>query len=268
MDADAFTLHYTAAVSATLPDADITTEGPLRLTVRSAAGPELQVFLDNPYADYCRDPDDLEGIVEDHIYSIRETIDRYLAERGVVDMELVLPLIRTRNWLDNYNSRLTEAGASPGSHNFHRDFAGDFVIVYAVDRPTTIQYLTHFALEKRDLSPDALHERAVENLARRLPNFRIQTFVGGNVAMLEAGKEFESSLLLLDGIWSHEALQFGGDVVVAAPARSILLVTGADNAAGLAQMRRMVVQVMADDTYPLSDVLLVRRNGRFERFDE
>lgn len=85
--------------------------------------------------------------------------------------------------------------------------------------------------------------------------------------MLKAGEEFESSLLLLDGIWSHETLQFGGNIVVAAPSRSVLLVTGADSAEGLTQIRKMAAQTMAEDAYPLTDTLLVRRNGRFEEFE-
>lgn len=267
MDAEQFTSHYVSAFTTALPDTPVKRDGPLRLTVKTATGQVGRVFLENPYSDYCADPDALEDIVQTHVRSIVQSISRYAAEGSGVDLDEVLPMIRARDWIEDRGRQVRRAGGRHGSETFHEPFVGPLVIVYAMDRPDTIQYLRHLDVERLDVEPATLKAKAIENLARRVPDFRAATIRGGNAAVFEADDDLASSLLLFDGIWSREAFQFGGDVVVAVPERGTLLVTGSDNAAGLAHVRDIAAKITNGSPYGLSDILLVRRNGRFELFE-
>ena len=47
--------------------------------------------------------------------------------------------------------------------------------------------------------------------------------------MLKAGGDYEASLLLFDDIWRDGQVKVDGDIVVAVPAKDVLLVTGSNN---------------------------------------
>ncbi len=267
MEDERFTRHYMAALTTAMPEATMTLVAPLRLTVTVNTGKVVQVFLENPFSDYCRDRDALDDIVQTHIASLIDAVARFAAKGDAIDLDVVLPMIRGRDWLDARLTQLRSAGATRDVETFHEPLAEHLVLVYAMDLPTTLQYLRHIDLEKLHLAPEVLRARAMANLAQRVSEFKIHTLLGGNAAMLETGNDLESSLLLFDRLWTHEALQFGGDVVIAVPARGKLLVTGSTNAAGLAQVREMAADIIADNPYGVSDVLFVRRGGRFEMFD-
>ncbi|MFC7480830.1 hypothetical protein ACFQX7_13480 [Luedemannella flava] len=59
-----------------------------------------------------------------------------------------------------------------------------------------------------------------------------------------------------------------GDIVVGVPARDVVIVTGSDSLPGLEKARRAVDRVLfAGDENPLTQHLLVRRNGTWEPFE-
>jgi uncharacterized protein YtpQ (UPF0354 family) len=55
--------------------------------------------------------------------------------------------------------------------------------------------------------------------------------------MITAGGDYEASLLLFDDIWSGGQIKVEGDIVVAVPAKNVLLITGSQNRKGLAAAR-------------------------------
>ena len=60
---------------------------------------------------------------------------------------------------------------------------------------------------------------------------------------------------------------FDGDYVVAVPARDLLMITGSNNQAGIAQLRALARQAVQQGAYTIVDTLFVFRNGNFERFE-
>jgi uncharacterized protein YtpQ (UPF0354 family) len=58
-----------------------------------------------------------------------------------------------------------------------------------------------------------------------------------------------------------------GEIVVAIPARGILVVTGSRNKPGLKTLRELAAKTAAEAAYRLTSQLFVFRNGGFEPFD-
>jgi uncharacterized protein YtpQ (UPF0354 family) len=76
-----------------------------------------------------------------------------------------------------------------------------------------------------------LRQLALGNLHRMLANIEMREGAD-HVFLIEAGGIYEASLLLADGIWSSDQIKVDGDIVVAVPDRSALLVTGSNNRKG------------------------------------
>ena len=58
-----------------------------------------------------------------------------------------------------------------------------------------------------------------------------------------------------------------GEVVVAVPARGLLLFTGAHDQAGVAQLRAVAAKAAREEKYVMTPSLFVRRNGQLVRFE-
>ena len=69
------------------------------------------------------------------------------------------------------------------------------------------------------------------NLSRLLPKIEIRPGSDG-VLLISAGGEFDASLLLADNLWSGGQVKVDGDIVVAVPAKDVLIATGSNNAPG------------------------------------
>jgi uncharacterized protein YtpQ (UPF0354 family) len=86
------------------------------------------------------------------------------------------------------------------------------------------------------------------------------------VRLISAGGNYESSLLLLDDIWSSGQIAVDGAIVVAVPANDALFVTGSNNHIGIRRMREIARKIV-DGPYGLTQSLFVYRGGKFELFD-
>ena len=59
-----------------------------------------------------------------------------------------------------------------------------------------------------------------------------------------------------------------GDIVVAVPAKDVVLITGSKSRKGIAHVREVAAKLKAESRYQLTDTLFVYRDGRFTRFGE
>ena len=84
--------------------------------------------------------------------------------------------------------------------------------------------------------------------------------------MMTAGGDYEASLLLFDDIWRGGKIKMNGDIVVAVPAKDVLLITGSNNRKGIAAVRELAAKYKAESRYEITDTLFVYRNGRFVKF--
>jgi len=248
-----------------LPGATITIAAPLHVRIRPAGQEEQSAFLDNGWNRYQRAPEELEDILEDYVGNAVESarsVERPLDRRRVV------PVIKDRAWLEESQQALRARGTKDPSRlaPVHEDYNGELTILYAEDREKGIAYLTDEVLAKAGLKRAELRALAVKNLAALIPAIEAHELQG--TFMITAGGDYEASLLLLDDLWTGQyvAPKVKGEVVVAIPARDILLVAGSEDAAGLSLIQGYARKVHAEASYALTPQLFVRRGGKFVPF--
>ena len=253
--ARAFTEKVAQALAARLPDLAVTPDGDLTLSVRRQNGSQVTVSLTNRYPDYKSDPANFGAIVEFIVGDLREG-----PPAGKPDRARIVPVIKDREWLDQVRQDIKKSGSA--QEVLFEEFNKELVIVYAEDTEKRTRYL--LSTDDIDVERKDLRKLAVDNLARILPKIEMQG--DGVFAMLTAGGDYEASLLLFDHIWTGGQIKVEGDIVVAVPAKDVLLITGSQNRKGLAALRTLAAKFISENRYRLTDTLFVYRNGRFTRF--
>jgi uncharacterized protein YtpQ (UPF0354 family) len=253
----AFTQEFARALTAAMPSSTIFVKGDLQLSIRDASGLDRTVFLNNAYKDYSLDPKRFAEIVKIFAASMRQSD----AAQGKLDRSRIVPVIKDRQWLLDLDRTLKAQGK--GQEHLSESFNNELVIVYAEDDPTRMRFLT--TDEAPDVSRHALRALAVGNLRRILP--KVEMRGDDHVLLVSAGGDYEASLLLIDDVWSGGQVKVNGDIVVAIPARDVLLVTGSRDRSGLKRVRDLAAKYAAEGPYGLTDTLFVYRNGRFTKFD-
>ena len=254
---NSFTGEFARALARAMPSASVTVTGDMEVDVKAATGRHWTVVLRNTYQDYKRDPGLFDEIVK--AYAARLSAPRP-NDVAKVDRSRIVPVIKHQKWLHNLHSALKARGLQ--QEHLSEPFISELVIVYAEDDPDKMRYLT--TAEGGGMSREELKALAIENLKRIVPS--VQLRVHDNIMHMTANGDYDSSLLLIDEIWSGGKVRVDGDIVVAVPARDVLLVTGSRNRGGMRKMRELAAKVVAEGPFELTATLFAYRNGRFTKF--
>jgi uncharacterized protein YtpQ (UPF0354 family) len=252
-----FTEKVAAALSARLAPRIVAVAGDLAITIKAPDGGETSLSLVNLYGDYARDPSKLNAIVEVYVAGLASQVPKRLEPTRIV------PVMKDRQWFEETQRQLAERGGKLQLR--HDEFAADLVIVYAEDTASRTRYL--LSDEDIGVPPAELRRLAVDNLARILPKIEMRRH-DDTFAMITAGADYGASLLLFDDIWSGGQIKFDGDIVVAAPAKDVVLVTGSQNHDGVAAVRKIAAGIAGQNRYRLTETLFVYRDGRFMKFEQ
>lgn len=247
---DAFTERFAKALAEAVRSKGITVKRPLQLEMRKEDGDIQAINLSNTYREYLGSPERFGDLIEIYANAFRHPIAPKL------DRTRIVPMIKDRAWL----AEIEPVFRQHNGEVLFEPFNADLVIVYTEDSQTRTRYLD----SREDVGErSALRTLAIGNLARILP--KIQMLQYGELFVISAGGNYEPSLLLFDELWSSGQIKVDGDIVVALPARDLLLVTGSKNRKGLKAMREMATKAM-DGAYRLTDTLFVYRGGKFVEF--
>jgi uncharacterized protein YtpQ (UPF0354 family) len=262
----AFTRAFAEKLQKALPDAKVVVKGDLEVRWTPPGGAEATSFLDNAWREYAADPARLDEVLERAVGAAREIA----REAGrVVDPRRVVPVIKDKGWLEENRRALRASGAKDVSRvaEVNEDYNGALTIFYAEDREKGIAYLTAEELARAGLKRSELRALAVRNLKGLLPAIDLDG--GDGLYMVTAGGDYEASLILVEDLWAGESIapKVKGEVVIAVPARDLLLVTGSKDPAGLRKVRELAAKVLKEGTYTLTDQLFVWRGGQFVPFD-
>ncbi len=257
-----FTQQFVAALKAARPGAEIRVLQPLRLQVVDEKGGVATADLENAFLDYRFDPGDLEPIVRRHVAAY---VSGMSSDRLPIDRSRIVPVVKSRRWIADYAALVKVRGYGDEAVAVHDQLNAELVVVYAEDRDKTYRFLLPADLQQLGLDRDDLALLARNNLAQLVPPPELIT--GPFAYGIRIDGNYEASLLLYPDWWESEPIEVDGDYVVAVPARDILMITGSNNQAGIAQLRALAQQTVQKGSHAIVDTLFVFRDGRFTRFE-
>ena len=259
-----FSRLYGAYLKRMAPDCRFESAGELQLRVSFGEKGSHTVFLDNAYSQYLAHPERRDEILEVYIGSLLEALQE---ETHKIDAERIVPVIKDRGWLEGVKESLLARGADAESlpDYVSENYNSELAIFFAEDNERNIRYLTEDAFEELQIDRETLRERAIANLRRLVP--QIEVMGEGGTYMITAGGDYEASLILIDSVWEDGRMEVDGEILVAIPARDLLIVSGTGNPEAIERLRQVASEGNAQFAYNLSPVLFVRRNGVFEVFE-
>jgi uncharacterized protein YtpQ (UPF0354 family) len=232
--------------------------GNLQLLINyGEGGGSATLSLSNAYDLYVRDPEHLKSVISSYVSAIPPPVPSVKANR--IDRSRIVPVVKSRQWFDHVQ-RLYKADGKELRYS-EGPFSGELIVIYAEDNSTAMRFLST-ADEVGDRSQ--LNDLAIANMIRLLPKIEMRAGAD-NTWLISAGGDYESSLLLLDDLWSGGQIKVDGEIVVAVPAKDALLITGSHNSAGITRLRKFAADV-AGGPYGLTKALFVYRGGRFTMF--
>jgi hypothetical protein len=163
--------------------------------------------------------------------TIARTRDRTAAARGPHFEAFARPLADQRLTLDRDGERLRPrlvtkewlAAAPPDPPVIHRSLDQTGLhVVYVLDSPKTVTFVTERQREQLGLIPEALHERALANLSASLGREVVRTTLASSTAtVIRTGDSHDAARLLL----IPAALDDGEELAACVPDRDTLVVT-------------------------------------------
>lgn len=231
------------------------------LHVSDAAGSRGMIHLYNAHADACRQPPSRRA----------QVIERYLSaflDTATADVDKsparLLPIVRFRAVFES-----TPLLHRVSGHAFdaslavpYRPLAGDLAVALGLDREHSIATVNRGQLDAWGMDFETALAQAIANLRERSTGAFEAV---GNVLVSPWRDTYDASRLLLEDLLYRLPLK--GDPVIALPSRDVLLVTGSKDERGLAELARMTMAVLHDETRPLSEQPLVLRDGQWLTFE-
>lgn len=168
----------------------------------------------------------------------------------------------------------TDSAEPVGAEPLLVGIKGVFGVMYARDTGNQFQYLNADELSALGLTTQALHAKALSNLARKLRGENGQTGLRTQHMTHATGLVFdghlEASLVLLDSLWENalkKRLPNGAVVCIVAP--DICAFCDSQSPEGLAELRGMSERVSSNGDHLITTDLFARQpDGRWVRYQE
>ncbi len=202
-----------------MPSAKVRIVRDLQLDVERSDGTAATVSLANNYKDYTPDPKWFDAVIRAYAAALAKPLPEKVAAN--VDIARIVPIIKDRAWLAELQGRFKKHDAS--QQPLFDDFNGELVVVYAEDTDKRTRYLSSseiVGVERRKL-----RSLAVDNLMRLMPRIEMRQLAAG-AFMITSHADYGASFVLVDSIWSGDQIKVNGDIVVAVPAKDVVLATG------------------------------------------
>ncbi|MBY0262588.1 MAG: DUF1444 family protein [Phycisphaerales bacterium] len=253
----AFTQEVASQLRRAQPELTVEVKGELSLLATFRGGRELSLQLDNLYRDAVRDWSAKDAVID-------RFVKQMLLSASEINQDLrsnLVCVVKDRPWLDSLPRRPGQAVADVA----FRDLNGELVVVYGVDRDSSVSYPSWAEITAAGISRDEVDRLAIENLRQRLGPITVRG--GDGLMMVTAGGVYESSLLLLEDFWDAGRLGIKGEIVVAVPSRDILVIADGARPDSVRRLREIAENTVGSGSYPLVPTAFVRRDGKFIRLD-
>ena len=257
-----FTRLYAQAAAVELKSAEVKITGGRELSIKLTDGSELKSFLDDAWKEAKTSPTNRPEIVRRYLKALVAAAPYAGPLAGQPDPNSIVAVIRDDLFLQQFD----KFRADKINQIVSEKLVADLNVLYAIDSEGSMAYFTETNRGALNLEMTALRALAITNLKRLVPKVNRQG--QGPVFRLVADGNYESSLLLAENLWDAQATAVAGELVAAVPARDVLLFTGSASPEGLRELRAAAANLHAKASRAVSTTLIVRRNGRWEKFSE
>jgi len=258
----AFTNIFMDSLKKHHPKNEYTIRQDLEIHVKSNGSDHIH-YLNNAYTSYKIEPDSLVTVISMYVKSAS---DLYKKEEPI-QKDKIIPIIKDAGYIDeiaitlNQNNKTNE----PVSLVYEK-YNSKLVIIYAEDIENGISYFTLDRFKESGINRDSLYSIALKNLDKILP--AIQRNGENGYYMLTAGGNYETSLILLNDIWSKQNVPVEGDIIIAIPTRDLLLVTGSKNDEGIKKLKSVAKEAWESGPYQLTPDLFLWNGKKFEPYNK
>ncbi len=167
----------------------------------------------------------------------------------------IMPRIQPESIFDHLNRELVA----------HVPFVNGTVIVFVIDLPHLTVSVTTEQVIRWGLHVDDLEPVARQNLEAYQPSLHVRLVEskdGGRAAIVSEQDGYDAARLLLTGLFSRLAPQFGGDFLVAAPSRDMFVALSCDPGDFVDRLRKRVESDYRRLPYPItSELFYVTQDG-------
>jgi uncharacterized protein YtpQ (UPF0354 family) len=257
-----FTEAFAHILREKMPGLKVTICGPLELQLVGRDGTEQSSFLENAFTEYQAHPGLQTEVLEKFTSALRETLED---THDRIDRTRIVPVIKDAAYIEDVRRALESRGHGAAAAQAYDRYNSELVVLYAEDTPKNMRFLTEENVRELGIEREELRALAIQNLRNVLANVELTGENG--LYLVSAGGDYEASLLLMDSLWTSGQIKVSGEIVVAIPARGVLVVTGSENKPALKKVRELAVKTAAEAAYRLSPNLFVYRNSRFELFN-
>lgn len=209
-------------------------------------GVETTTFLDNAYAEYMNRTSALDEILDRYVTAA--ITSKEVAAQQIDDIptnEQILPLVKDRKFIEQLNN-------IEGAQVLYDPINTELFVIYAVNGQDAFRYLTEPELQQMNLSREELKIVSVENLINQI---EVGLQEEENYYLLVADGNFEASFLLIPEVWTKENFPVQGNIVVAVPSRSVLMVTGSQETESIKLLKEKSKEILANSNHIISDKL-------------
>jgi hypothetical protein len=178
--------------------------------------------------------------------------------RDSPDLSQLRPVIKDDRFLMSIQQNM-----NPGGSFLAKRLVADLWVCCVWDTANGIQFVHESAAEEYGLSPDEMYTRALKNRAaeHRTP----QLVEHGPILLARTEDAYDAAMLLDDPLWDEMAGKVKGEIIACAPARDFLLVGGLGTQGALEAMAEAARRISAGGDHLISETILMRRQGRWER---
>lgn len=182
------------------------------------------------------------------------------SQREKINTARIVPLIKPTAYL----KQVKLMAAKTGSEAVCEKYNNELLITYAEDTPNGIRYLTRYDIDSLGVNMELLRSIAVKNLDDLLTNVNLHG--DSSAYMLTAGGDYETSLILLDYLFTKQNMPVDGDFVIAIPNSDLLLITGSNNKAGIQKIKEISSRAFFTGNCQVSEYLYIWCGHKFEKF--
>lgn len=179
-----------------------------------------------------------------------------------IDLNKIYPIIKGK----------TSNGTTPGLENIDEpvnvELVDNLSICFALDKGDSFEYINKKDLKNIDKQLDEIKTIAIDNLVQYFNRKGVSIEGDENMLMVKFDHNMESSLLLVDSLWTQIIARLKDELIIAVPSRELLLITTKSNDTAINQLREGAIDLYSSGRYKLTQNLLIKcLDGTLKRYE-